>query len=123
MWDSLSSESSALRCSGNALGAQGVVALAEALGAVCQLRALTLRDNRCEDTGAGAIAEALGRNRSLKELDLAGNEIHDGGGQSLGLALASSPGPRLTFLGLKSNRIGGDLRLDVHYNLILDSTI
>ncbi|CAE7839316.1 NLRC3 [Symbiodinium sp. CCMP2592] len=90
----------------NALGAQGVVALAEALGAGCQLRALTLRDNRCEDTGAGAIAEALGRNRSLKELDLAGNEIHDAGGQSLGLALASSPGPRLVYLGLKSNRIG-----------------
>ncbi|CAE7260948.1 NLRC3 [Symbiodinium natans] len=59
----------------NDLGAQGIVTLAEALGAESQLRALTLRENRCGDMGAGAIAKALGRNRSLKELDLAGNEV------------------------------------------------
>ena len=79
---------------GNALGDEGVEALAAAFqeGAGRELRGLGLGINGITAKGARAVAACLGELPSLKELVLYGNKLDDAAKQTLREAVAGREG-------------------------------
>jgi hypothetical protein len=76
-----------INLSGNSIGAQGALALAEMLHKNTTLKFLFLYWCNVQDKGACHLAVALGRNRTLEELSLGGNGITYAGAAALAAAL------------------------------------
>jgi len=79
-----------LNLSGNALGDEGVQALAKAIedsGASCILRSLNLYDNCIGSIGSAMLSRALGVNSSLRHLNLMHNPLGDEGAECIAAAL------------------------------------
>lgn len=73
-----------LRLGGNAIGDEGVAALAAVIAMPsCRLRRLSLSGNAISDLGAQALAKALAGNTVLEELDLWGNHLTDEGKKAI----------------------------------------
>lgn len=89
--------------------AEGIKAIADALGGSKSLTSLNLAKNRIGAKGATAIAHALRRLPSLTSLDLMGNGIGDIGAIAVGDALGANE--VLTSLDLRVNEIGDEAKV------------
>lgn len=90
---------------GNAVGDEGVSAIARALGMrENALERLSLAENEIKEAGARNLSLSLKENSSLKQLWLYGNYLHDNGAWHIGDALAVNTTLREIYLG--ENSIG-----------------
>ena len=95
-----------LNLSGSNIGANGAIALAEALKFCSNLQTLDVSYNNIGTYGATALAEALKFCKSLQILDLRGNNICDVVAATLAEALKTCNNPQT--LDLSWNNIGDD---------------